>query len=135
MATGISTQYKNRMLDSVYGSGNPATLFCRFWTVAPAIDGTGGTEVSGNGYAPASLTNNATNFPAAAAGAKANATAFTFPTLTGTWGAIVAVTVHDASTGGTMVNEVTFADVGLPSLVPVTGDTPVVNAGDLSVSL
>jgi hypothetical protein len=55
------------------------------------------SEPSGNGYARVSLTNNLTNFPAASAGTKANATAITWPTLTGPITGIVGVFVADQS--------------------------------------
>jgi hypothetical protein len=55
------------------------------------------SEPSGNGYVRASLTNNLTNFPVASAGAKANATAITWPTLTGAIPGVVGVFVTDQS--------------------------------------
>jgi hypothetical protein len=72
----------------------------RLWTVAPAFDGTGGTEVTGGGYAPA-----VPGFNAAVAGtggqiAKASGSAgclFTNMPVAST--AVVAISIHVHSTG------------------------------------
>lgn len=69
------------------------------YTAAPT-DAGGGTEVTGGSYARVAVTNNATNWPAAAAGAKSNGTVITFPTATADWGTIVAFAILDASSGG-----------------------------------
>jgi hypothetical protein len=90
----------NAVLDELYGSGSPATLYFRLFTASPAADGTGGTEVTGGSYAPASLTNNNTNFPAASGAQKANATAIVWPTATALWGNVGWIVVADAPTGG-----------------------------------
>lgn len=133
MTTGRSTQYKNAMQDAIYGSGTP-TILARLWLVAPALDGTGGTECGGNGYAAAALSNNAGNFPAAVAGVKSNAAAFQFPPATGTgWGAAVAISTHDNA--GVMIDLVKFSDIGLPALLVAGGDAPLVVIGDLSSTI
>lgn len=69
------------------------------YTAAPT-DAGGGTEVTGGSYARVAVTNNSTNWPAAAAGAKSNGTVITFPTATADWGTIVAFAILDASSGG-----------------------------------
>lgn len=51
--------------DRVLGSGSPANVDIGAFSVMPANDGSGGTEFSGSGYARFTVTNNATNFPAA----------------------------------------------------------------------
>jgi hypothetical protein len=96
-----STVYANEILDYLFGSGTPATLYIGLYTSAPNADGTGGTQVTGGSYARVAVTNNATNWPAAAAGVKQNATAITFATATADWGTIVSVGVFEASSGGT----------------------------------
>lgn len=96
-----STTYANEILDYLFGSGSPATLYIGLYTDGPDADGTGGTQVTGGSYARAAVTNNATNWPAAASGVKSNANAITFPTATADWGTIESVGVFEASSGGT----------------------------------
>jgi hypothetical protein len=115
MANNITTFLAHELLDHVFGAATytpPATLYFALFTVAPAIDGTGGTEVSGTAYARVAVTNNATNFPAAASRLKSNGTAVTFPESGGSWGTAVSVCVMDASSGGNMLaksNTVSYA--------------------------
>lgn len=92
--------YANSLLDLLYGSGTPATLYFGLFTASPAADGTGGTEVTGGSYARASLVNNNTNFPAASGAQKANATAIDWPAATALWGVAAWLVVFDAPTGG-----------------------------------
>jgi len=109
-----SNYAETKTLDAWFGNTaipSNATLYFALFTVAPGETG-GGTEYTGNAYARASLANNTTNFPAAAAGApssKSNATAITFPTVTtADWTGIVAWAVFDASSGGNMLYYGTF---------------------------
>ena len=64
-----------------------------------------GTEVStvGTAYARQSVANNATNFPAASAGAKSNGALVNFGTATGAgWGSVQYIALKDASSGGNL---------------------------------
>jgi hypothetical protein len=97
----ISEAYANTLLDLLYGSGTPATLYVGLYTSTPGPDGTGGTEVSGGSYARKAVTNNGTNFPAAVDGIKSNGTAITFATATADWGSVDGVGIFAASSGGT----------------------------------
>src|SRR5215212_10758593 len=67
------------------------------YSVSPT-DAAAGTELTGNGYARVSITNNTTNFPAA--NPKLNGTAITFPTATGNWSRAYSWQLLDNSTGG-----------------------------------
>lgn len=96
-----SEAYANSVLDDLFGSGSPATLYFGLYTSAPNPDGTGGTEVTGGSYARKAMTNNSTNFPAASARQKSNATSIDFVQATADWGAVEAVGVFTASSGGT----------------------------------
>lgn len=95
-----SLTYRNAVLDSLLGSGSPATLYIGLFTAAPNADGTGGTEVTGGSYARAAITNNSTEFPAASGGTKSNANAIDFAPASADWGTIVAAVLFDALTGG-----------------------------------
>lgn len=104
---GKSDYLENKVLDHILGGPDytrPATVYIALFTAAPTSDaGTGGTEVTGGAYGRASVTNNATNFPAAAGGVKSNGVVITFATATAPWGTLVAFGVYDASTGGNLL--------------------------------
>lgn len=104
----------NATLDALYGSGTPATLYYGLYTSAPAADGSGGSEVSGGSYARKAVTNNVTNFPAAAGGVKQNATAIDFVTATALWGTVEAAGVFSAVSGGTPIQ---FGDLTTPRTI------------------
>lgn len=96
---------RNRNLDVRYGGSatyvKPATVYIGLFTAAPGVGG-GGTEVSGGSYARVAVTNDATNWPNAVAGAKANAVALTFAQATAGWGTITHVGIFDALSGGNL---------------------------------
>lgn len=77
-----------------------ATLYFAAYTVSPTVSG-GGTEVSGNGYARAAVTNNSTNFTVSSTGLYTNTGAITWAAASGgAWGTIVAIGIFDALSGG-----------------------------------
>lgn len=91
------------LLDHVLGGADysrPATVYISLHTADPGE--TGASEVaSSNGYARASFTNNATNWPAASGGSKSNGTAITFGTPSGAgWGTVTHFGIWDASSTG-----------------------------------
>ncbi len=103
MAGGLSQSAQQKVLDYLFGGtafpniAGPHLL--ALYTVAPT-DTTAGTEVTGGAYARVSLTQNATNWPAASAATpsvKANGPAFTFPAPTANWGVVVAWAVLDSA--------------------------------------
>lgn len=90
------------LLDHVLGGADytrPATVYISLHTGDPGE--TGASEVaSSNNYSRASVTNNATNFPAAASGSKSNDTVIQFATPSGTWGTVTHFGIWDAATTG-----------------------------------
>lgn len=104
---GKSDYLENRILDHFYGataSTAPATIYVGLVTTLPNDASTSGAlspgvEVTGGSYARVAVTSNATNWPAAAAGAKANGTAITFPAPTAAWGVIVGFFLSDVASG------------------------------------
>ena len=133
MAGSFSDFLELELLDHVFGAAAytaPATVYIALFTVAPT-DAGGGTEVTGGSYARLAVTNNATNFPAAAAGAKSNGTVFTFVTATANWGTVVAFAIFDAVTLGNML---CWADLTLSKAVN-NGDTASFPVGDLDLTL
>jgi len=133
MAGSFSNYLENALLDHALGGGNytrPATVYIALFTVAPS-DAGGGTEVSGNNYSRAAVTNDATNFPAASGGAKSNGVAITFATPSGSWGTVVAMGVFDASSSG---NLLAWADLAASKTVG-SGDVVTFPVGDFDVTL
>jgi len=66
--SGLGTTYgENAALDALFGSGSPVTVYLCFYSAAPTKAG-GGTEITN--IARKAITNNSTNFPAAATSVK-----------------------------------------------------------------
>lgn len=80
-------------LDFAHSSGAEVTF-------DPAVDASGILEPSGNNYGRVSVTNNATNFPAASAASKSSGADFTFGDPSGAWGVATHFLLWDASSGG-----------------------------------
>lgn len=134
MAGGKSDDLENKLLDHVLGGGDYtrlSTVYVALYTATPN-DAGGGTEVStsGTAYARVAVTNNATNFPAASSGVKANGTAITFAKATADWGTVVAWAIKSLSSGGVNLY---WGPVN-PNKVVSTDDTPSFAAGDLSIT-
>jgi hypothetical protein len=128
---GFYTDYaNNRRHDLVFGGAAfapPATLYFGL-SLAPASKLGAASEPSGGGYARVAVANNSGNFPAAAAGVKANAVVVTFPAPTGDWGTVVSLFVADAPAGG---NVLAAGDLAAPVAVASGGPAPKVAAGAL----
>lgn len=115
--------------DSMFGGGAttwaPAIWYLAGSLTVPADDGTGFLEPSGNAYARAAITNNSTNFPAAATAdgvtRKTNGAKFTLPNPTGPWGTIIWWGLFAAISGGQprWIGEMDA------SISPRSGNTPV----------
>lgn len=133
MSGSLGAAAENTVLDLILGSGHaagfPATVYVALFTVAPTSAG-GGTEVSGGSYARAAVTNNTTNWPAAASGIKSNGTAIVFPAATASWGTIVAFALFDAATVGVLIAWGTLTT----NIVVPAGDTAQFLAGQLIVT-
>jgi hypothetical protein len=101
---GISDYLRNKLLDAVLGAGytKPSTVYIALYSAAPTGAG-GGTELTGNGYARASVTNNSTNWPNASSSIKTTGAAFTFTTATGAWDTATHWGIFDASTSGNLL--------------------------------
>lgn len=130
---GKSDDLENKLLDHVLGGGDYtrlATVYIALFTAAPT-DAGGGTEVSGNGYARKDVTNNATNWPAAASGAKSNGTVITFAAASGgNWGTIVAFAIMSAVTAGVIL----YWGLVTPNKAVNDGDTASFAIGDLDIT-
>ena len=133
MAGSFSDFLENELLDHVFGAAAytaPVTAYIALFTAAPT-DAGGGTEVSGGSYARLAVTNNATNFPAASGGAKANGVDFTFVSATANWGTVTSFAIFDAVSAGNMLCWATLA----VSKAVNSGDTAKFLTGDLDITL
>ncbi len=131
--SALSDFLENELLDHVVGNAAytaPTTLYIAAHTASPADDGTG-AEATGGSYARKSVTNNATEFPAASAGTKSNANAITFVEATASWGTISHIGVWDALTTGNLLWHGALA----ASKAIGSGDTLSIAAGDLDFTL
>jgi len=137
MAGSFSDFLELEVLDHVWGNAAytaPGTHWFGLWTAALDDTSTGSTanEVTGNGYARQSLANNATNFPAAAAGAKANGVAVTgWAAAGGNWGTVTYLGNVDASTTGNMLG---WSDLTVSKVIN-DGDSASIAIGDYDVTL
>lgn len=125
------------LLDHVFGGADysrPATLYIAASTADPLDDASGLAEPSGNGYSRASVTNNATNFPAATGSSpatKSNGTEIAFPQASGSWGTITHLAIMDAASGGNMIARAALtASRAVGNL-----DTLTIAAGELDITL
>lgn len=138
---GLSQSVHQQLLDKVIGGVDftPATnIHVGLSSTAPAADGTNVTEPSTGGYARVSVTNNATEWPAATAAdpsVKDNANTITFPESTGAWLAGASLThfvLYDAATAGTFLGS---GALDTARTVDASGITLSFAAGELNVQL
>ncbi len=134
----FSAPLEDDLLDGVLGGPDYTllgTVFCGLQTAITGLEaGDTDAEVADAGaYARVSITNDATNWPAAAAGAKSNGTAITFPTATVAWGTVTHAFI---SIGGTHdANDVImFGALAVSKSVDID-DTPEFAIGDFDVTL
>lgn len=122
------------VLDAIFNAGSyvgPAVVHVRLWTVAPAADGTGGTECTGVMVRP--LLSSAVAV-AGGAGQVAKVTsdqAVIFEGINEASSAVVAMSIHDDSDGtlvwvGPFVPPATKASGGWDA-----GDSPAISAGSI----
>lgn len=140
---GASNSLADSILNHVFRDTSytqPANVYIALNSVMPADDGTGGTELSGTGYARVAIatTNAAWTAPAAGTGNKRkidNAAAVDFGTAGSDWAPSgspnVGYTVWDASSGGTYMGGVAYG----ASKIIQSGDPVKFNIGSVVISL
>lgn len=129
---GPTDAEERRLLDLSLPDDN---VWLALFTVAPADDGTGGTEVTGGSYArqPMSMAAAAT---AVGVTTKATDAQILFPAATADWGQIVAWAVMDAVSAGAMRWARTLGTSGPDERRTVlNGDQYRVASGALTFSL
>lgn len=95
----------------------PSNLYVALFTTVPALDGTGGTEVSTSGTAYARVLAGPTDGigadcwtgPSGANQEYSNITELTFSVPTANWGTITGAGIFDASSGGNLLYVATLA--------------------------
>jgi hypothetical protein len=131
---GFFTDYMNNVvLNMVFGAmeyAPPATLYVGLSQSTSNKVGTV-AEPSGGGYARVPVVNNATSFPPAVAGTKANSTVLTFPVPKAAWGTLQSLFISDAATGG---NILAMADLATPKTVNISSTPATVAVGALFIS-
>lgn len=130
MAGSKSNALENEVLDGVLGGPQlalAATVWIALYTTAPT-DAGAGVEVSGGSYARVAVTNNATEFPAAAASLKQNANTIQFPQATASWGSVVAFAIHRHATNDDVL---IWGDLTAAKTVGI-GETAQFAAGGIS---
>ncbi len=126
MPNNLTNAAENLILDHFLGVANYAfdsTIFAALYTVAPT-DSTSGTEVTGGSYARQAIT-----FDAAVAGATQNTSNVDFTNMPAC--TTVAIAIHTASTGGTMLMYGTLTT----NKQTDAGDTLRIATGDLDISI
>ncbi len=127
---GFSNAVEAAILDCYFNQTNitaPTALYLALFPSAPDVAGSGGTEISGNGYARVDVT---AAFSAASGGTVTNSAAVDFPTASGAWSAAVAWGLYTASSGGTYL---LGGSCSLGALA--SGEFHRIPAGDLDYTL
>ena len=131
---GLSDSLELLILNLIFGAAAytpPATLYAGLSTADPLDSGSGLAEPVGNGYARVAVANNATNWPAAAAGAKSNGTVVSFAAATGAWGTITHFVIFDAATAGNRI----ISGALVTAQAIVSGNTPSFAIGDIDITI
>lgn len=89
----------------------PTTIYVALFTVMPADDGTGGTEVTGGSYARVLHGPDDAKWaaPTGGNGQFSNASAVTYATPTANWGTVVGFGLYDASSAGQYLGGATLS--------------------------
>jgi hypothetical protein len=136
MIMPLSTTMDNSVLNEIFGGTNwtpPTNLYLGLSTTAPAKDGTGVTEPSGNGYQRVQILQSVGNWPNAASSSKSNGGTFTFPQATGTWGSPSYWVVYDFQVGGSGAF-IAYGAITTPKAIG-SGDTPSFAASGLTITM
>jgi len=111
----------------------PATLYVALFTTVPALDATGGVEVStsSTGYGRQSIAAGAWTGPTGVNQEYSNTNEITYGSPTASWGTIVGAGLYDASTGGNLLYVSTLTT---PKPVASGDGAPRILAGQLRIS-
>lgn len=142
--SSMTDYLENKLVDHIFRGQTftaPTNLYIALFTAAPS-DAGGGTEVSGNGYARATVANSLANWAGTQSsgsttastgtgGVTSNNGVVTFATPTGAgWGTVTHMAIFDAVSGGNML----FQGALGASKTINAGDTVSYAAGTLTVT-
>lgn len=131
-----SDTLENAILDHVLGGATysqVATVWVGLSTAVASDNVDSLAEPSGNGYARVGLENAVANFGAAASGVKQNASIFTFPEATGSWGTVVQFLIWNHETLAAAANLIAAGSLAVSKAI-TGGDTPRFPVNSLSVT-
>ena len=124
----FSNTYETTVLQWTFTTDSvtrPTAWYLGLFTANPDEDGSGATEISGNGYTRKSVSFTVSGNLAT------NSAAVEFDVATGSWGTISHVAVFDASSGG---NQIAYAALTTSKAID-TGDVLRFPAGDVDITL
>ena len=124
----FSNTYETTVLQWTFTTDSvtrPTAWYLGLFTANPDEDGSGATEISGNGYARKSVSFSVSGNLAT------NSAAVEFDVATGSWGTISHVAVFDASSGG---NQIAYAALTTSKAID-TDDVLRFPAGDVDITL
>lgn len=102
----LTDYLENKFLDLLFSraawSGKPTSNYFALFTTSPNDAGTGGTEVSGGGYARKAVAANNTQWTVAN-GTATNINAISWNPATAAWGEVKSIGVYTAASGGTLM--------------------------------
>lgn len=122
----LSTATATILADYLFDTLEPAA-YVALWNGSPGVDGAGGAELSGNGYARAAVG----GWDAASGGSRANSVVVSFPLATGPWGDATHFAIFDAASGG---NLIAFGSIAVP-FSPANGQTWTLPVGELVLAV
>jgi hypothetical protein len=129
--SAMSNYLEQQLANHVFrtnGMTQVSNLHLALYTSAPSDSG-GGTELSGNAYARASVSRADAQWTFSA-GTISNTNTITFPTPTANWGTVTHFGIFDASTGGNLL----FHGALTASKTVNNGDTVTFPAGQLQIT-
>lgn len=106
----------------------PANIYMALFTVMPGEDGTGGTEVSGGGYARQAMSFGA---PSGSPRQCATDALIDFGTPSANYGTLVGWGIYDASTAGNLI----FKDAFTPNITVNSGQPFSIASGALTMQI
>lgn len=134
----FSNYLEEKILKHIFGLGTftkPSSVYVGLATatISDTTTGTTVTEPSTGAYARVTVTNNTTNWPAAAGTptTKKNGDVITFPEATASWGTVTHFFIADAATAG---NILIYGQLSTQKVID-SGDIPRFNAESLSITL
>ena len=134
---GLTPHGENLALDSIFGSGSPASIFVGLAQTITGDTPAGEPTIATNGYARVEIENDTDNWPAASGGAKVCQLDVVFPISTGAWAAgasLLLCVLYDAATAGNAIGFMTLPTPVIMNGAGITVKLLTANS-DLSVSI